>query len=243
MAWKKTKKTNYGLKLLRQDLWGKYAKKISNRKVINKQEFYIKYHDDLVNRIHSSAIFWWLKQEKRKREGYPFPMKEKEKERKFRTRKLLKCYYDNLSFHNIKIHMKRAQVKNDYGYTLNFYKMLERRLDVMCLRVFFYNTLREAKQFINNGCITVNGKIMQSVNYILKDDDILSVRGDLRYTFKKKYLDDLQRGRILRPLPPYLRMNLRTFEIKFIKEFFNIYKIPHLGNFPIHRFPNFIKKP
>jgi len=139
--------------------------------------------------------------------------------------------------------MKKASVKNGMGAPLNFYKLLERRLDVMCLRVFFHKTLREAKQYIKNGFITVNGKIIKSINYILKDSDIMSIREDLRLGYKKKYLFELKRGEILRTLPPYLKMNLRTFEIKFVKEFFNIEKIPHLGQFPVHRFPNLIKNP
>lgn len=151
MAWRKTRQTNYGLKLIRQDLWGKYARKISNKKVINKQEYLIKHHDDILHRIHASPIYWFFKQEKRKREGFPFSVREKRKHRIFRTRKLLQAYYENLKFHNIKIHIKKAGLKNGYGYPLNFYKMLERRLDVMCLRVFFYKTLREAKQYIKNG--------------------------------------------------------------------------------------------
>lgn len=241
-AWKKTKKTNYGLKLIRQDLWGKYARKISHRG-INKQEYMIRDHDDVLHKIHASQIYWFVKQEKQKREGIPFKLKEEKKHRKFRTRKLLKIYYENLKFHNIKIHMKKAGVKNGMGYTLNFYKLLERRLDVMCLRVFFYKTLREAKQYIKNGFITVNGKVMKSVNYILKDSDILSVRGDLIFDYKIKYLEELKRGQILRTLPPYLKMNLRTFEIKFVKEFFDINKIPHIASFPVERFPNLIKNP
>jgi len=136
MAWKKSKKTNYGLKLIRQDLWGKYARKIANRG-INKQEYMIRDHDDILHRTHASQIYWFYKQAKHKREGFPFKIKENKKERTFRTRKLLKFYYENLKFHNIKIHMKKAGVKNGMGFTLNFYKFLERRLDVMCLRVFF----------------------------------------------------------------------------------------------------------
>jgi len=108
---------------------------------------------------------------------------------------------------------------------------------------FFYKTLREAKQYIKNGFVTVNGRILKSINYILKDNDILSIRPDLRLIYKKKYLLELKRGEILRTLPPYLKMNLRTFEIKFVKELFNIAKIPHLGQFPVERFPNIIKNP
>jgi ribosomal protein S4 len=109
--------------------------------------------------------------------------------------------------------------------------MLERRLDVMCVRAHFYSTLREAKQFIKNGLILVNNQIIKSCHYILKDKDVLTVRPELRYQFKVKYLNKLLTGQILRALPPYLKMNLHTF------------KIPHFSFFPWQRFPNIRKKP
>jgi len=119
MAWKKTKKTNYGLKLIRQDLWGKYARKIANRG-INKQEYMIKDHDDILHRVHASRIYWFYKQEKHKREGFPFKVREKRKQRIFRTRKLLKFYYENLKFHNIKNTYEESLCKEWHGCAVKF---------------------------------------------------------------------------------------------------------------------------
>lgn len=243
-SWKKTKKRNYGIKfLIRQDLWGKYARKRANNQIINKYEHKIIDHDDILYRNPGSHIAWLVSQIHKKREVFPYRRKEREKERKFRTRKLLQVYYENLKFHNIKIHIKKSGIKNGLGANINFYKMLERRLDVMCVRSHFYSTLREAKQFINNGLVMVNNQIIKSCHYILKDQDILTIRKDLRLEYKIKYLKKLLTGQILRGLPPYLKMNLHTFQVIFIKELFAVSKIPHFSFFPWQRFPNFRKKP
>jgi len=196
-AWKKTKKRNYILNIFRKDAWGKYARKLTNKQVISKPERYIKYQDELLYKVVGSPFLWFFRQLLRRRETFPYKTKEEPKDRIFRTRKILQQYYSNLNFHNIKIHIKKAGLKNGLGYSLNFYKMLERRLDVMCVRVFFYSTLKEAKQFIKNGFITVNNQVIKSCNYILKDKDILSVREDVRLQYKIKYLSNLLKKQII----------------------------------------------
>lgn len=243
-SWKKTKKRNYGIKcLIRQDIWGKYARKRANNFNINKYEHKIIDHDDIIYRAPGSYIAWFVHQLHKRREVFPYRKREREKDRKFRTRKLLQIYYENLKFHNIKIHRKKAKIKNGLGSTVNFYKMLERRLDVMCVRSHLYSTLREAKQFIKNGLVMINNQIIKSCHYILKDKDILTIKPELRLDYKIQYLKKLLNGQILRTLPPYLKMNLHTFQIIFVKELFAVSKIPHFAFFPWQRFPNFRKKP
>jgi len=105
------KKRGYGLQLIKQDLWGKYARKRSNNYVTSKHEWLLKYHDDLLYRTQGSPIVWFYYQLKNRREGFPYKLTEDIKERTFRTRKLLQIYYENLKFHNIKIHMKKAKKK------------------------------------------------------------------------------------------------------------------------------------
>lgn len=243
-SWKKTKKRNYGIKtLIRQDLWGKYARKRANNQIINKYEHKILDHDDILYKTPGSHIAWVVQQLHKKREVFPYRRREREKDRSFRTRKLLQVCYENLRFHNIKIHIKKSRLKNGLGINVNFYKMLEQRLDVMCVRSNFYTTLKEAKQFINNGFVLVNNKIIKSCHHILKDKDILTIKPELRLEYKIKYLNNLLSGQILRGLPPYLKMNLHTFQVIFIKELFAINKIPHFALFPWQRFPNYKKKP
>jgi ribosomal protein S4 len=243
VSWKKTKKTNYGLKVIRQDLWGKYARKRSNYKTTSKHERLLKHADDLLHKTYGAPVVWLFNQLNKRREGIKVKLKEEIKHRTFRTRKLLQILFENLKFHNIKIHLKKAGLKNSMGANINFIKMLERRIDVLCLRANFFKTLKEAKQFIKNGYILINDQIIKSCHYILKDKDIITVREDKRLEYKKRYLNNLLNGQILRGLPPYLSMNLKTFKIIFVREFFDISKIPHFSDFPWTRFPNMRKTP
>jgi len=243
-SWKDKKKRNYALKnLLRQDLWGKYARKRSNVRVLNKYEHRLTQHDDAIYRTPGTSMAWLLYQLNKNREVFPHKKKEREKDRVFRTRKILNVLYENLKFHNIKIHIKKAGIKNGFGRNINFYKLLERRLDVMCVRSHLYSTLKEAKQFIKNGFIMVNNQIIKSCHYVLKDKDILTVKPELRLSFKLNYLKKLLEGQVLRALPPYLYFDLYTFKIIFVKELFALTKIPYFGLFPWTRFPNYKKKP
>jgi len=243
ISWKKTKRTNYGLQVIRQDLWGKYARKRANNNITSKQERLLKHADDLVHKTYGTPIVWLFNQLNRKREGIKVKLKEEIKHRTFRTRKLLQILFENLKFHNIKIHMKKAGLKNSLGSAVNFVKLLERRIDVLCLRCNFFYTLREAKQFIKNGLVMINNQIIRSCHYILKDKDIITIREDKRLEFKEKYLSDLLTGQILRGLPPYLRLNLETFKVIFVQEVFEVSKIPHFSDFPWTRFPNMRKTP
>lgn len=235
------RKTCFFLTQYPHDAWGKYTRLY--KESVTRHERFLKETDDGIYRTPGSYIMYLYYKQLRRREPEIYSLKESNKVRKRRTRKLLQLYYENLDFHSIKMHMKKSHTKNGFPYTYNFYKMLERRLDVMCLRTYLYTTLKEAKQFISNGFITVNNKIIKSCNYILKDKDVFSVKKELRYDYKVKYLEGLRSGRIFRRLPPYLYLNTTTFEVYFIKEKFELANIPHLARFPWMRFPNPIKRP
>lgn len=235
------RKTCFFLTQYPHDAWGRYTRLY--KESVTRHERFLKETDDGIYRTKGSYIMYLYYKQLRRREPEIYSLKESGKKRKRRTRKILQLYYENLDFHSIQMHMKKSHIKNGLPYTYNFYKMLERRLDVMCLRTYLYTTLKEAKEYISNGFITVNNKIIKSCNYILKDKDIFSVRPDLRYNYKVKYLDSLRSGKIFRRLPPYLYLNINSFEVSFISNKFQLENIPHLAKFPWMRFPNQIKKP
>ena len=235
------RKTCFFLTQYPHDAWGRYTRLY--KESVTRHEKFLKETDDGIYRTQGSFIMYLYYRQLRRREPEIYSLRESGKERKRRTRKILQLYYENLDFHSIKMHMKKSHTKNGFPYTYNFYKMLERRLDVMCLRTYLYTTLKEAKEYISNGFITVNNKIIKSCNYILKDKDIFSVRPELRYDYKIRYLEGLRSGRIFRRLTPYLYLNTQTFEVYFVQNKFNLENIPHLARFPWMRFPNLIKRP
>ena len=60
----------------------------------------------------------------------------------------------------------------------NFLKLLESRLDNLVYRIGFANTRRAARQLVNHGHITVNGKKVNIPSYRCKVGDIIAVKED-----------------------------------------------------------------
>ena len=58
----------------------------------------------------------------------------------------------------------------------NFLKLLESRLDNLVYRIGFANTRRSARQLVNHGHITVNGKKVNIPSYRCKVGDVIAVR-------------------------------------------------------------------
>ncbi len=57
----------------------------------------------------------------------------------------------------------------------NLLSILETRLDNVIFRLGFANTRREARQIVNHGHITVNGKRVNIPSYLVKPGDVVSV--------------------------------------------------------------------
>ena len=60
----------------------------------------------------------------------------------------------------------------------NFLRLLESRLDNLVFRIGFANTRRGARQLVNHGHITVNGKKVDIPSYRCKPGDVISLKED-----------------------------------------------------------------
>ena len=60
----------------------------------------------------------------------------------------------------------------------NFLKLLESRLDNLVYRIGFANTRKAARQLVNHGHITVNGKNVDIPSYRVKVGDVISLKED-----------------------------------------------------------------
>jgi len=120
-------------------------------------------------------------QRRAKKSEYALQMTEKQKvkfiygvlERQFRG------YYE-----------KAARMKGNTGDELM--TMLERRLDNVVFRLGLANTRREARQLVNHGHFTVNGKRVDIPSYQVKLNDVVAVCDKSRSSarFKKIVEDD-----------------------------------------------------
>ena len=69
---------------------------------------------------------------------------------------------------------KASKMKGVHGE--NFLKLLESRLDNLVYRIGFANTRRGARQLVNHGHITVNGKKVDIPSYNVKVGDVISIK-------------------------------------------------------------------
>ena len=60
----------------------------------------------------------------------------------------------------------------------NFLRLLESRLDNLVYRIGFANTRRGARQLVNHGHVTVNGKKVDIPSYRVKPGDVISIKED-----------------------------------------------------------------
>ena len=102
---------------------------------------------------------------RRKNSDYSIHLKEKQKLRNIYC--LLEKQFKNYF-------VKAAKMSGITGD--NLLQMLERRLDNTVYRLGFATTRMQARQFVNHGHFTVNGKKVDIPSYLLKEGDIVEVR-------------------------------------------------------------------
>ena len=69
-----------------------------------------------------------------------------------------------------------AKMKGIHG--TNFLRLLESRLDNIVYRIGFASTRRGARQLVNHGHVTVNGKKVDIPSYRCKPGDVISLKDD-----------------------------------------------------------------
>ena len=136
----------------------------------------------------SPAVMGYAKESKKnpggqrraKKSEYATQLTEKQKvkfvygilEKQFRS------YYD-----------KAARAEGNTGEVL--LSLIERRLDNVVYRLGFANTRRQARQLVNHGHFTVNGKRVNIPSYMVKTGDVVAVcEKSTQNAFYKKLKED-----------------------------------------------------
>ncbi|MFK5998392.1 MAG: 30S ribosomal protein S4 [Rhodobacterales bacterium] len=92
-----------------------------------------------------------------------------------RAKQKLKGYYGDLTEKQFRrIYTEADRVNGDTGE--NLIGLLERRLDAVVYRSKFVPTVFAARQFVNHGHVTVNGKRVNIPSYRVKEGDVIEVR-------------------------------------------------------------------
>ncbi|PHQ71666.1 MAG: 30S ribosomal protein S4 [Sneathiella sp.] len=92
-----------------------------------------------------------------------------------RAKQKLKGYYGNITEKSFRrLYAEAVRLKGDTSE--NLIGLLERRLDAVVYRMKFVPTVFAARQFVNHGHVTVNGKKVNIASYQVKVGDVLEVR-------------------------------------------------------------------
>src|SRR3981189_2463627 len=87
----------------------------------------------------------------------------------------LKGYYGNIGERQFRrLYDEAGRRRGDAGE--NLIELLERRLDAVVYRMKFVPTVFAARQFVNHGHVTVNGKRVNIASYQVKDNDAIELR-------------------------------------------------------------------
>lgn len=104
-------------------------------------------------------------QARRKRSEYAIRLEEKQK---------LRFNY-GISERQLVRYVKKARAQEGSTGT-NLLKLLENRLDNICFRLGFGPTVPGARQLVNHGHITVNGRVVDVPSYQCRPGDVIVVR-------------------------------------------------------------------
>ncbi len=91
--------------------------------------------------------------------------------------------------------------------------ILESRLDNVIFRMGLANTRREARQIVNHGHVTVNGKRVNIPSYLVKPGEVISLKEKSRNADRMKDIVERNSNRLV---PKWIDMNKDTLEGKIL---------------------------
>ncbi len=142
----------------------------------------------------------------------------------------LKGYYGNIGEKQFRRYFAEAsRRKGDTGE--NLIGLLERRLDAVVYRSKFVPTVFAARQFVNHGHVTVNGKKVNIASYMVKDGDVVQVKAKSReLPLVLEAVESVERD-----LPDYIEVNHKDMKATYIRA-------PKLADvpYPVQMEPNLV---
>ena len=129
-----------------------------------------------------------------------------------RAKQKLKGYYGDMTEKQFrKIYAEADRMKGDTSE--NLIGLLERRLDAVVYRAKFVPTIFAARQFVNHGHVSVNGKRVNIASYKVGEGDTIEVRSKS----KQMALVLEAIGSPERDLPEYLAVDHNKLTAQFVR--------------------------
>ena len=151
--------------------------------------------------------------QRKKISAYKLQLKEQKK---------LRLFYGNLSRLHIKKYLLVSE-KMAGERSKNFFKILERRLDVILFRACFAKTIPFAKQLITHQKIFVNNQCITRPGYLVKPGDIIAIESQTRLYLAREVKKILHHNlesspKKLQEWNPILKRDFRNFQKKFLSK-------------------------
>lgn len=118
--------------------------------------------------------------------------------------------------------------------------LLESRLDILLFRLNFVKTPKEARTYIKCKKIKVNDNTINTLNYQLYINDIITIEKELSVIFYRNLYFKLTNKKILFNYPKYVEMSYNLMKCIFISYPRNIKDIPTTWKFNLSFLKNFI---
>lgn len=124
----------------------------------------------------------------------------------------LKGYYGNISEKQFRRYYKEA-ARRQGDTSEHLISLLERRLDIIVYRMKFVPTVFAARQFVNHGHVTVNGKRVNIGSYSVREGDVIEVRKEAREI--PIVLEAINSSE--RDIPEYMSVDLKKMSGTFVR--------------------------
>lgn len=129
-----------------------------------------------------------------------------------KAKQKLKGYYGNIGERQFRRYYQEAlRLRGDTGQ--NLVGLLECRLDAVIYRAKFVPTVFAARQFVNHGHVTVNGKAVNIPSYKVKEGDVVEVKEKSRQLPMVIQAGELPE----RNLPDYIDVDPAAFKARFLR--------------------------
>ena len=123
----------------------------------------------------------------------------------------LRAYYGVLEKQFVNLFKEAQRTQGQTGP--NLVTFLETRLDSLCYRMGFASSIRQARQMVSHGHITVDGKKVDIASYLVSPGEVISIREKSRNSVRIK---EVLEQNAQTPIAKWLELDRNTLQGKVV---------------------------
>ena len=200
------------------DFWGYLTSCLHGKRFFKKMFkilcFKYRYHIKLINFLYKKPYMKF---------SYPRIMQIK-KVRKLYTRDYIvrlhdllrfRVYYGDMTIKKFRKYLQKVNTRRlDFESKICF--LLESRLDILLFRLNLVKNPKEAREFIKCKKIKINDRIINTLNFQLYINDVITFDIELSEIWNRDLYFKLENKKVLFNFPKYLEMNYNLMKCMFI---------------------------